>query len=223
MKIQIGEKSFASKEEAKKAIQTILYRYKPRQEFSPEDAEFIVDVVSLHPEADTKIGPGVKAVFACNVEGYSSRGFFLRRSDESIEQFSFNKCLRPPSPKELVIKALRQLVVDQVLDFKKNAFSETSAIKCPLTGESVTQKDCHVDHVTPFRDLVEMFAYGQGVRLDEATTESGDGAEVKLMDKALADKWIKYHRDNAVLRIVSRKGNLQRKRGKGLEFGAPLF
>jgi hypothetical protein len=223
MIIQIGEKLFATKEEAKKAIQEILYRYKPRQELSPEDAEFIADVVSLHPEADKKIGPGIKAVFVCNVEGYASRGFFLRRSDDSIEQFSFNKCLHPPSQKDLVVKALRQLVVDQILAFKKNAFSETRVIRCPLTGKDVTQEDCHVDHVIPFRDLVEMFAYGQGVRLDEATTQPGDGAEVRLTDKVLADQWVEYHRKHAQLRVVSRQGNLQRKRGVGPELEAPLF
>lgn len=223
MIIQIGEKTFATKEEAKKAIQEILYRYKPRQEFSSEDAEFIADVVSLHPEADKKIGPGIKAVFACNVEGYSSRGFFLKRSDGSTEQFSFNKCLRPPSQKELVIKALRQLIVDQILAFKKNAFSETSVLKCPLTGNDVSQKDCHVDHVIPFRELVEMFAYGQGVRLDEAKTRSGNGAEVKLEDEKLAAQWVEYHGKHASLRIVSRQGNLQRKRGVGPELEAPLF
>lgn len=208
MRIHIGDKVFDSKDDAKKEIQGVLHRYKPGQELSPEDAEFISEVVLLHPEAEKKIGKGISGIMVHKVSLYKTLGFCIRHPNGAIEPFSFNKCLRPPSQRELALKAMRQLVASQIIGFKNVALEGIWAIYCPLTGEEISEDNCHVDHILPFRSLAADFESGQGVRLEDLETVSGEGPEVNLVDKEIAAKWVEYHSKRAQLRLVSRRGNL---------------
>jgi hypothetical protein len=209
-----GDQAFKTKKAAEEAIRTVLYKYQLNEDLCPEDAAFIVDVAAYHPEADRKLGSGVVGVVVMQVTDRPTRGFRLRRTDGSLEEFSFTKCLRPPSPRALALKALRCLVRDQVLEFKNTAFSTTTSIRCPLTGEEVSSETCHVDHVVPFIDLALEFAQARNIELAEMTTRPGVGPEVLLTDASVAAEWVAYHRERASLRIVSRRGNLSRMRSE---------
>ena len=60
-----------------------------------------------HPEPDKKIGGGVSAFQVRYHPMWKSRCFFLIRDDESVDDFSFRKCVDHilPLPEEMKLKS----------------------------------------------------------------------------------------------------------------------
>lgn len=60
-----------------------------------------------HSEADKKIGAGVRTFQIRNHPTYRSRCFFLIREDDSVDDFSFRKCVDHilPLPEEMQLKS----------------------------------------------------------------------------------------------------------------------
>jgi hypothetical protein len=103
-----------------------------------------------------------------------------------------------------------------VKEFKDRHYALHAArglpVVCPLTGEPVALEDAHVDHVPPdtFDSLLSRFVAEAGIDPGSVkTTGHGDGEVVlRLADAGLARAWERFHRENARLRVVSRRGNL---------------
>ncbi|KAJ1438935.1 hypothetical protein SESBI_02709 [Sesbania bispinosa] len=59
-----------------------------------------------HPEPDSKIGGGIQAFQVRMHPMWKSRCFFLIREDESVDDFSFRKCVDHilPLPEEMQLK-----------------------------------------------------------------------------------------------------------------------
>lgn len=88
----LGGQMFASKKAVVDKCREILYRYEPGEPLSQVDHDFLFDILRLHPKADEKIGPGVRQFYT--VQQQFSKCFFVRRTDNSEIDFSFNKCLK---------------------------------------------------------------------------------------------------------------------------------
>lgn len=207
MRYRIGSREFSTKATATQACREILYSYRPGDTVSDLDhVEFLAALLDLHPHAGIKRGPGV-ATFQVEPNEYGKVCFWLTRVDGTRTDWSFIQCLRPTPPAAERLNAFRSAVVGQILAFKDTV---SFPCACPITGEELLVDTCHVDHVVPFKALVELFLAGEGVALlDVKVRPHGDGdSRDELADLVLLSRWQIYHASNAQLRAVSRTANL---------------
>lgn len=201
--------------EAKARIKLMLNSYLFDSPVSDQDATILIDLIRYHPEADEKIGCGIKGFKVVREKTYGHKRFEIIRTDGTTSDFSYVKCCSgsPETHRQLVIKAMRCEVRDQITDFFRETFSACDSLICPLNGSVVTQKNYHVDHAPPntFQRMATDFLAGENV--DAMVITDGDShgnfADRFFKDRTIAISWQNYHRSHARLRIVSSIGNLQ--------------
>jgi Protein of unknown function (DUF3223) len=90
--LTIGDHYFDKKGDAIAFFQEILYRYDLGDRVSPNDDAILRVLLTRHPEADIKIGIGV-ASFSVRSGDFSTRCFWVNRTDGTSDKFSFRTCL----------------------------------------------------------------------------------------------------------------------------------
>lgn len=209
--IEIGPLKFRTKADAAKYVQSILARYQVGQAIEGEDQEVVLDLLSRHPDAVKKIGVGVRELFV-DIPEQGGKCFWLRRSDGSKTDFSYQKCLAPKPPHAKYMEACRNAVKDQINAKRDEVFATRDEIQCPLTGEMISRDKAHVDHTPPNEFRILAFEFARVEKFDPLEVEldgCGDGeSEKRFHDRELERKWREFHRERAVLRVVSVWGNL---------------
>lgn len=211
--ILIGNEVFASKAAARQRVQTLLHKYRPWQTVTDEsDVEFLWFLLLLHPSASEKIGSGVSSFFVA-ADAFGGQKFCVRRTDGSSEHFSYLKCLRQPTKREEVSKAMRAEVVPWVVEFKRRVFGTNQSVACALTGVSVDWHNAHVDHYDPdFHVLRDHFLVSEKMLFEQVLlVDAPEGGKV-LKDRAFASRWYEFHARHAQLRVVTRAANLSRQK-----------
>ncbi len=151
--------------------------------------------------------------------GWSTSGFWVIRLDGSATDFSYIDAVKG-KPKGIATdfyNACRHAVAIDYILAKKGAFDEyadaSGRMPCELTTDLVTSKDAHLDHARPyFGEIVKGFRAAKGWTKeipDGVITNPKDAQQSPTFVKsAVADAFRDYHRDLAILRIVSAKANL---------------
>jgi len=185
-KYAIGGHEFPTKQAAVEHVRGILARHAPGQVLQGDDLHFVRDLLSRHPRAAEKVGPGAAAICVeINTTWRPRPMFVIERVDGSRTDFGFMKCIYRPSPKADLLAACRTAVVADVLAFKRRYFDEhadgRNRVRCALTGHLRGWEEVHVDHAAPwtFRLIVNRFCLREGI--DPARTEIlgfGDGESI---------------------------------------------
>lgn len=159
----------------------------------PAITELLSELVSRHPEAAEKIGPGIEFWVVCSNKdiGYTSKGFRLKQVNrDELVRFSYLDVLKRPNHKDLVAEALTQEALEITREFRTQAFKD-GPVLCAKTGVVITEKtDADVVHLSPSRrELHLSFLLREGlnyesVELVKHPTESG----MRLKDRALAER-----------------------------------
>lgn len=218
--IQVGGLEFRTKSALQEHIRAIVAKYPDEAALVGHDLTFVLSLLERHPHADVKIGCGVRAIIVRRNPVYrQTRGFYILRVDGSDTDFSWVECLNPTPHHKKVIRAMRALIEPQTMAFKQRFF-DTQEPVCPLTSERLTFVGSHVDHVPPltFERLVDDFcaAYGIDINRVPLRDELADNKYVDVIDDDLiAARWVNYHAAHAVLRVVSRLGNLSHSKMEG--------
>lgn len=204
---------FSSKEALQDEIKRILYKYEPDSILDRTDTDFMCDVLFMHPHADEKIGAGIQNIgIQINPTYRNTRNFVVYRTDGTSTDFSYNKCLRPPTQRALFIQACRQSITPGILAMRQAYFKQTVNPVCPITGEFLTPENCHVDHAYPdtFRNLLERFIKHYQVDIDRVALERGgdNSASIRIADKSLEATWIDFHWHFARVRVISAEANM---------------
>jgi hypothetical protein len=130
--------------------------------------------------------------------------------------FSFRMCVSGKSPTTWAnfCVAARNSISSQIIVFKTAAFLGVDAARCQITGEEIEWDSCHVDHVAPFSDLLQMFIEQRNIDTSIEHTKGGeDGSVTRIfIDATLDTQWKEFHKQNAVLRLTTVKANLSRPR-----------
>lgn len=209
--VLVGHRSFALKKDAEDACRELLYRYPPGSRVtSPDDEQFLLDLLDLHPERSDKVGCGV-AYFEVRVNPTFTRQrtFYLIRVDQTETDFSFMKCLKPPTHRQLVLGAMRREVANQVYEFAEQTYDADSVVRCAVTGQVIERANAHVDHSSPtFLELAEQFIIQYGGWDGFIIAHADRSIGVQLGDEGQAKEWRDYHRQYANLRVVSIEANL---------------
>lgn len=220
----INGEEFSTKSKLTERIQEILYSYRDGQSLNMFDFPFMLAVLELHPDSVQKIGCGVSRIEVRENPVYRKNfGFWAIRTDGTETDFSFIECLSPSSHGKKVFSAFRVAVEDQTIAFKRGVFRVFNTLTCELTGEEITFLTSHVDHKPPhtFDKLVEKFLATNYLNVSEINiVGSGvDGCVQNTIDDHVIRKlWRVFHKNNCVLRVVSRTGNLSVSKVESMEF-----
>ncbi len=226
----VNGETFKTQQALVERIRRIIDGYAPGVCVDMFDHAFLESLLAMHPEAEQKVGAGVKAF---SVEdnplypGPRSRGLRLHRVDLSSTDFSFWECIRPTPHSKKVQRAFRAAVEPDTIAFKQSYFDALPGRvgMCPDTGEPITFTTCHVDHRAPDTFDVLLGRFMESERLfasDVQVSGSGidDTYQDRLIDLELERRWRDYHNAHATLEVVSVRANLSvRKSRKAGEVG----
>lgn len=164
------------------------------------DRGFMTWVLSHHDQFEEKCGLGLVAIVVCR-DDFNNRFFSIERSDGTLEDISWTHALKPKTnERKHFLSALREEVKGQIFAFKKSAQPI-----CGICGRRIDGEDAHVDHVTPFRDLVS-FLFGDDIH---ETIDMGPTAST-LRDRDIARRWSEFHARNAQLQMAHAACNLKK-------------
>ena len=167
----------------------------------------ILALLLAHPGCEEKTGCGIKTVMV-RLNRSGTRTFYLVRNDGSETDFSYMKCLNPPSNKKGALDAARYLVREQIKDFKDKSFNG----KCELTGVDITYDNCHVDHIPPLSFDALFSDFCRSIERDVNQMETVKIGDMQIgrvfVETWISEAWQDYHRQFAKLRVVSIKANL---------------
>lgn len=178
---------------------------------------------AAHGEEDSKIGVGVDVfeVRTNSGSGGPTRGFWVRRVDGTITDFSFPWAIRGiPKPQSQEFADACRAAVEQELKAAKRRFFETYAdsnghVPCELTDALVSFETAHVDHAHPsFGALVITFRAARGWHKDipvgTLTKPADSQFTTTFVDPDVADAFKAFHRGSATLRVIASGANLSR-------------
>ncbi|XP_018826603.1 protein EMBRYO DEFECTIVE 514 [Juglans regia] len=107
VRVSLGPKIFESSLEMFDYFYKFLHYWPPNLNINKYEHLVLIDLLKKgHPEPGTKIGGGINAFQVRYHPLWKSRCFFFVREDESVDDFSFRKCVDNilPLPEEMKIK-----------------------------------------------------------------------------------------------------------------------
>lgn len=207
----INSKPFTSQEAIKKHFQEVLRHAVLDQALAGETLEDCIELFKRHPEWTQKKGCGIDSVRVIENPVYGDRCFWIYRTDGTDTDISYLSCVKSKakSPRSQFMAAARNAVVDQILDFKRQAYNGRFMVHCQITGKLVAESDADVDHVFPFVRLVDRFITQYHIDIDAVEYKNkGDGDIVTCFENDIIEKkWKKFHLKHAKLQITHRKAN----------------
>ncbi len=211
--ITLADRSFESKDDCADYFKELLHKYPVESILTGDDHILLNELIKRHPCALQKIGCGVKAFKIGSL--VTARAFFVVRLDDSIEDFSYQKCITQPSKLSLFKKAARNTIARQVLDYKNMHYVPN--MKCPLSGMVISStKDAHIDHhPISFDQIITDFVQMNNLDIEKIPLSSRDQLQNVgdvIGDEQIADEFYKYHKQVAKFRLIHACINLTKKR-----------
>lgn len=231
MTYTLNNKTFKTKETLKNYFSYILNTQPIGIPLSGMWEIEVLELLTHHSRYADKVGCGIKKIvveYSDNIIAKYYPHFHIYRLDGTDEDFSYLKCLsymkpndkttsRGANPKITDIKqAFRTEIRQFIYAFKQAQFKSKRYLKCPKLNVNTSIKSGHVDHIYPltFDQLLYNFLEELNLSLLDIKIMDVDGIENMLLDRELADKWIKYHNTKAELRILHKTANLSHCRAK---------
>lgn len=218
MKYVIGKYGFSSKKGIENKAREILNSNADNSILSEEDLLFMIKYFArFHIQWEEKKGCGIKNIRRVRDSTFrKNRYFSIERKDDSSTDISFiiNNIQKKDYNREFR-QAMREVVHDQIQAFKMQAFNDSKILICPLLNIPIAKETCHIDHYEPtFKELIKNFIKeNQLVLTEDLFPKSSDNQKIyTITDKELSMKFYDFHKDKAILRAVSNKGNLRRER-----------
>lgn len=211
----LGGVTFDAKTQISDYVKNVLASAKLDSYLVGDELSVLLDLLTWHPEAEQKIGPGIAGIMvrANGDFGKNARGFWLTRTDGSVTDFSYRKCLQgEQSYRTKFIAACRFAVKDHISEFRDEFFRVAPAPTCALTGTPLNPEGSHVDHTPPytFDRIVQAFVTLNGLNMDDPTLTMGgqDGLLVPLFSSlTMRDRFVTFHNNLATLRVISSFAN----------------
>lgn len=210
--ITVGDKTFPTRKDAEAHFRSIRDKYADDVRIDEADYAQLMDLLSLHPDAEMKLGVGVDYFTVGRDDHYgTTRCFYIHRHDGSRTDVSFKECISPRGDDANRRKALRSAIKEQIFEFRDRELQKTE-VRCPFTDEILSRDNCHVDHEYPntLSALIEAWLVSEGLQLKDITIEPTlDNQFVAFMtDQRQIESWQAYHKTHAKLRLLTPRGNL---------------
>lgn len=201
-KFNVGTFEFPSKKDAQEQYSFILYRNRVGLPITGKDDEMLRALLDQHPWRKSILAKQEIQYFKIEIDKtYHNKQIRAVRTDGTSAAMPLTKAF---SKKATITKAqgfrqrCREAVAPQILAYKRQVFGENGLMlaTCPITGDTLNYRWCHIDHVKPFEDLVREW---------EAKTNYD-------YSKKSVIAFAKWHSEVAVLQALSPKANLSKGR-----------
>ena len=174
-------------------------------------------LLERHPDSVRKIGDGIDYFYVA-MTGAGTPAFHFKRTDGSVEHFSFYTAVKgqDPTPKSQVTTALRNSMRAELSNQKAEYIRSNikdGLVECHVRGDWIDPADAQLDHAEPmtFEAIVEHFVRGHlELHYDEIVlAPKRDGQYGShIADEALLNEFAKYHNRVARLRLIHKDENL---------------
>ena len=208
---------FKFRKDAIEHFKNMLERYRNGQSIAGDDRDMLLALLERHPEADKKIGCGVRRLYKDRTDMPTSC-FWIERTDGSRTDFSYRTAIsaKGKSLYQEFLEACRVAVQDDLLLAKKEYFEKwgdrDKKVKCHITGDKVAIYESHLDHKKPltFEVLVYTFISANDIEIKPEMLLMSQDAQFQttMIDQELKDKFRLYHHKTAKLRVIKAEQNL---------------
>jgi hypothetical protein len=211
---RIGTRLYPTKKAAAEAVRDVLRRYEVGEVVDQEADDLLLrDLLDMHPKVEAKIGPGIDYFRVVKTPLGNHKGPLVVRTDGTSIDFSYKDCLKPPTPRQRIVAAMRTEV-----HYQSSAYFESRRSAGTLvsdeSGIPLATDDTHVSYFRGpiFRDIAARFADAAGGWEVFQLTETTEPGLAVFADRELAARWHAFHQEHAVLGLLSSEENLRRPR-----------
>ena len=162
---------------------------------NPDHHQLLLELNERHKDAEEKTGAGIREFFIRKTEAgdlypvsANARGIWIRRTDGTEVDWSYQTAIQQPGPRVNIKDALRLAVNDRRLAFRKETFA-AGPVHCALTGVLLNgPEDTDVIYRDPsWGVLVEGFVKAQGgwasVETNSGFGETAIGGQRQRLDR----------------------------------------
>lgn len=203
-----------TKAQKQRLARKLLYSQPLKKPFSPEKQRVLLCLFSSHPRAQQKLQDLQHITVHLNTSwGRGTREFVVIDHRGNETPISYRKCINAPDAYLEFVKACRHSIVNQILRFKRDAFTKNMYTRCPLSNAIISTKSSDVDHIIPFRQLVAKFIVHKNwthKTLDKIGYLRPTRGGVQFEDRKLDQEFQDYHARHARLRVVGSRANRKR-------------
>jgi hypothetical protein len=222
MVLIINNITFKNKTECTIYIKKLLYK----EFLDDNEKKFVYELLKLHPYYNEIINDAITNDGSCIiVKNYigNTRCFNILKNNSNIQPFSYSKCLDGKiNLKNEILTAMRNSIRPDIYIYRNNIFNTSDDISCELCNiKIINNSNTHIDHVIKFKDLVFNFCIEEDIyilNIPIKTTTNKlllvdnniDGFnEIIIDDPIILNKWILYHKMNAILRPLCKFCNMK--------------
>lgn len=208
---------FKSQKDAIDHFKNMLERYRNGQTIAGDDHDILLALLERHPEADKKIGCGVKRLYKDRTDMPTSC-FWIERTDCSRTDFSCRIAIsaKGKSLYQEFLEACRGAVQHDLWVAKEKHFEDYAdsdkRVECEITRDKVAFNESHIDHKKPmtFQVIVETFIGANDIEIKPEMLLMSQDAQFQttMIDQELKDKFRRYHYKMAKLRVIKAEQNL---------------
>ncbi|MEJ1937667.1 DCL family protein, partial [Nostoc sp. NIES-2111] len=198
-------------------FKNMLERYHNGQTVKNDDYNMLLALLERHPEADKKMGCGVKRIYKDKTDMPTSC-FWIERTDGSKTDFSYRTAISAKSKSlyQEFLEACRNAVQDDLKLTKEKFFDkfadEHGKIECAISGDKIAIYESHLDHRKPltFQVIVNTFIAANDIEIKREMLSISQDAQCQttIVDVNIKDKFRRYHHKIAQLRIIKIEHNL---------------
>jgi hypothetical protein len=197
--------SFSTKKKATEYFQSMLSRYVDGQEIEQTDHVLLYELLLKHPEADGKIGNGVKRFFKERSPDHPTSCFHIERQNGSPTDFSYKECItnNKPTLEQYFYRACRQSVTERLIA-EKNSLFDKGNVRCCKTNEVLAKDNSEYRHAKPkFHEIVRDFKEILNRPLDESMFYESTDMQytTRFSDKSIESQFIEFHQRIANLAV----------------------
>lgn len=212
--VELRELRFNTQKEAKAFFGSILNAHEEGEELEGEEFNYVEQLLENHPRASEKIGVGIERIVVGLNPERNGKCFYVVRKDNSFDDFSYHRCIDgEPNAFTTFAAACRRAVYEDIQDFRAKISAEIDhpegKVKCAISGQMIHWRDAVIDHKPPktFSVLVNLFQVAKQIDMSKIEYDRELIGGVKFRDKKLSEEFRQFHRQAALLRVVSRHKN----------------
>jgi hypothetical protein len=200
-----------TRKELKEKCREILNKYPKGTYISDiDDFEFMCNIFERHPEAETKIGCGIRKIII-GTDSYKGKCFYIQRNDLSQTDISFLKSIDGKPTKISDIKsACRSAVESIIIKFRQENVCYGIST-CSITGQILTKDNTHIDHYDlTFAELFEKWIKNQNIDYlySKINPTTDNECKTYFTDEKIIKEFAEFHNNNTHLRAVTKKVNM---------------
>lgn len=188
----------------------ILNKYSLNAIVSDEnDISFLLSIFKNHNEWGQKKGVGIQSI-SIKMSNFKNRYFQLNRFDGTYTDISFPHCINNKSKKADIIKACRNAIRSEIINYKNNSVVY-GVSTCPITGDVLNIENTHIDHYDlEFNPMFKKWfkKYDEELLFSKINQTVDNSFETYFTDSLIIEDFKKFHNEHSKLRAVSKKANL---------------